>query len=105
MGSFGTLLEHRVVFPLLALAAMTGTLQAQQTGEIRLQVKDPSGAVVVASGTLRKQGHGVNQSFQTDAQGLYNFASLPYGRYRVELSKDGFATQSSLIDVQSGTPI
>jgi outer membrane receptor protein involved in Fe transport len=81
-------------------------LQAQQpTGEIRLQVKDPSGAVVAASGTLRNQGNGVNQTFQTDSQGVYNFANLPYGRYRIEVTTAGFATQSALIDVQSGTPV
>jgi outer membrane receptor protein involved in Fe transport len=81
-------------------------LQAQQpTGEIRLQVKDPSGAVVTASGTLRRQGGGVNQTFQTDAQGVYDFANLPYGRYRLEVSKDAFATQSDQIDVQSGAPV
>jgi outer membrane receptor protein involved in Fe transport len=81
-------------------------LRAQQpTGEIRLNVKDPSGAVVVVSGTLRNPGAGVEQTFQTDSQGMYDFANLPYGRYRLEISKSGFATQSTLIDVQSGTQV
>jgi outer membrane receptor protein involved in Fe transport len=81
-------------------------LHAQQpTGEIRLQVQDQSGAVVAASGTLRNQRGKLNQSFQTDTQGEYNFASLPYGRYRLEVSKDGFATQSAVIEVQSATPV
>jgi len=90
----------------LMLSGAAAALQAQQpTGEIRLQVKDPSGAVVTASGTLRRQGGGVNQTFQTDAQGVYEFANLPYGRYRLEISKDAFATQSVEIDLQSGTPV
>ena len=107
MGSLGTPPKHRVVFFLFVLVKAAWMLSAQQpTGEIRLQVKDPSGAVVTASGTLRSQGGGgVSQAFQTDAQGGYNFAGLPYGRYRLEVSKDGFTTQSTQIDVQSGTPV
>jgi outer membrane receptor protein involved in Fe transport len=104
MDSFGKRLKRGPIF--LVLVGVTGMLHAQQpTGEIRLQVRDPSGAVVAASGTLRSQGSGVNQTFQTDAQGVYNFAGLLYGRYRLEVSKDGFATQSALIDVQSETPV
>jgi outer membrane receptor protein involved in Fe transport len=30
---------------------------------------------------------------------------LPFGRYRLELSKTGFATQSSRIDIKSATPV
>ncbi len=70
MGLLGPRLKGRVVFSILVLAVIAGTLPAQQTGEIRLQVKDPSGAVVAASGTLRNQGGGLNRIFQTDAQGV-----------------------------------
>jgi outer membrane receptor protein involved in Fe transport len=104
MDSFG----KRLVLVLVGVVGMlhvTGMHAQQPAGEIRLQVKDQSGAVVAASGTLRNQGGGLNQNFQTDAQGVYNFASLPYGRYRLEVSKDGFATQSAVIDIQSGTPV
>lgn len=81
-------------------------LQAQPpAGTIRLEVKDPSGAAVQASGRLQGLAGGVDRSFHTDARGAYAFESLPYGRYRLEVSKSGFATQSVLIDVQSSTPI
>jgi outer membrane receptor protein involved in Fe transport len=104
MDSFGHRLTRAKI--VIVLLGVTGMLAAQQpTGEIRIQVKDPSGAVVVASGTLRNQSGGSTQTFQTDAQGVYDFARLPYGRYRLEVSKDGFTTQSSLIEVQSGTPV
>jgi len=74
-------------------------------GEIRVQVKDPSGAAMDASGTLQSVAPGVRRSFQTDAQGKYTLGGLPYGRYRLEITKAGFATQSALIDVRSTTPI
>jgi len=91
------------------LLAATAALHAQRAqhpaGEIRLEVKDPSGAVMEASGSLQNPATGIARVFQTDSQGTYVFQSLPYGRYRLEVSKRGFATQSKLINVQSGTPV
>jgi outer membrane receptor protein involved in Fe transport len=72
-------------------------------GEIRLEVKDPSGARMQASGRL--VGSADDRRFQTDARGMYTFSSLPNGRYRLEVAKNGFTTQSMLVDVQSGTPV
>ena len=68
-------------------------------GEIRLEVKDPSGAPMQAS--VHLAGSGGDRRFQTDAQGTYTFSNLSSGRYRLEVTKDGFTTQSILIDVQS----
>ena len=79
-------------------------LQGQNSsGEIRLEVKDPSGAAMQAS--VHLSGSGGDRRSQTDVQGAYTFSNLPSGRYRLEVTKDGFTTQSMLIDVQSGTPI
>jgi outer membrane receptor protein involved in Fe transport len=90
----------------LALLGSAALLQAQSpTGEIRLEVKDQSGKVAAASGKLQSPGAGVDRSFQTDARGVYTFQSLPYGRYRLQVSRSGFATQSVPIDVQSAAPI
>ncbi len=88
----------------LVFAALT--LHAQNPdGEIRVQVKDPSGAAMEASGKLESLVPGVQRTFETDALGTYTISNLPYGRYRLEVSKTGFATQSVVIDVQSGRPI
>jgi outer membrane receptor protein involved in Fe transport len=74
-------------------------------GKIHFEVKDPSGLAMKAAGTLQGVSNGVNRTFQTDAQGMYEVDNLPNGRYRVEISKDGFATQSLVIDVQPGAPV
>ena len=88
------------------LVGAAAPLPAQRpTGEIRLQVKDPSGAAMEASGKLRNLASGVVRSFQTDAQGKYAFLSLPYGRYRLEVSRSGFTTQTLPVNVQSAAPI
>jgi len=49
----------------------TATLCAQTPqGEIRLQVKDPSGVPMQASGRLENLAGGVARDFQTDSQGM-----------------------------------
>jgi outer membrane receptor protein involved in Fe transport len=79
--------------------------QAVPTGEIQLEVKDPSGAVMQASGLLEGRSAKLDRSFQTDGQGKYVFKDLPPGRYRLECSRTGFATQSIALDVRAGTPV
>ena len=96
--------KTRIAFCSLALLGASAALWAQSaTGQIRVEVKDPSGAGMEASGRLQSLAAGVDQAFDTDGQGGYAFQSLPYGRYRLEISKNGFATQSILIDLKSGS--
>ena len=92
MDPFGLGANRRVGALSLVLMGAVGILQGQQSaGELRLQVKDPSGAAVAVSGTLRNVAGGAERSFQTDSQGMYRFPALPYGHYRLEISKGGFA--------------
>jgi outer membrane receptor protein involved in Fe transport len=94
-----------VVFCLVILG-ITTRLQAQRpAGEIRIEAKDPSGAAMEVSGNLQNPATGVKRAFQTDAQGLYVFQNLPYGRYRLEIAKTGFAAHSDLIDVRAAAPV
>ena len=95
--------EHRVCLFLCVTAALL--CGQPQTGEIRIQVQDSSGLAMEASGKLESLASKTDLSFQTDPQGAYTFSNLSSGRYRLEVSKAGFATQSLLIDVESGTPV
>jgi hypothetical protein len=54
---------------------------AQSTGEIRLQVKDPSGAALQASGHVA--GPTTDRAFRTDAQGAFSLSGLAFGQ-RIE---------------------
>jgi outer membrane receptor protein involved in Fe transport len=74
-------------------------------GEIHVEVKDSSGAAVAATGKLQNLSTGENISFETDAQGMSALTGLADGRYRIELTKVGFATQSVLVEVKSGSPV
>jgi outer membrane receptor protein involved in Fe transport len=95
------------LFRSLALAlCVCSLLSAQnQTGEIQLEVRDSSGSPVEASGWLRGVASGQQQGFQTDSKGHATLSTLPFGRYRLEVSKPGFASQTLTIDVVSVAPI
>src|SRR5579863_5186293 len=105
MDSFGPrLIPCFIRGPVLLLLATLVLAQAP-AGEIRIEVKDPSGAAMEVSGRLRNLAATAESSFTTDGQGSYVFSNLPYGRYRLEISKIGFATQSLSIDVQTPAPV
>lgn len=88
------------------LLTLSGGLAAQTpTGELRLEVRDSSGAAVEAAGKLVSLNGGGNCAFQTDTRGAYTFTNLDLGRYRIEVSKIGFATQSIVIEVRSATAV
>ncbi len=74
-----------------------------QAGEIRFNVKDPSGMPMEASGHLR--GFKVDSLFHTDVRGAYTASALSNGRYRITISKSGFAPQILEIEVTSEEPI
>jgi hypothetical protein len=76
-----------------------------QTGEIRLQVKDPSGVAMQASGTLESLAAGISRKFETDTEGMHRFGALPFGVYRLDVEREGFSKQTVLIDVRSQVPI
>jgi outer membrane receptor protein involved in Fe transport len=93
----------------LFLAGLTATslisLAQTQTSQIRVEVKDPSGAVMKASGRLENIADRTARNFETDASGQSTLVGVPYGRYRLVLSAGGFAAQTVLIDVRSEAPI
>lgn len=83
-----------------------GGFQSQRlTGELQIVVKDPAGSPIEITGKLTGISNGVIRNIQTDKQGKADLTGLPFGRFRLELAKEGFATQSLLIDVQSNVPI
>ncbi len=90
---------------LLFLASFGHALGQKAAGEIRIEVRDPSGAALQASGRLENLASGTDQAFRTDAQGKHTFEGLAYGRYRLQVSAAGFASQSLSLDVQSADPL
>lgn len=76
-------------FLILALAA-TGAL-AQNVGSLQGTVEDPTGSGVNgATVTLTDLGNGTVRTTTTDAVGEFAFAQLTPGKYKLEVTKDGF---------------
>ena len=89
----------------LLFLAQVAVLRAnpQIKGEIQLQVNDPRGLPLQASGHL--YGPGVDRTFQTDPHGASSLDALMFGRYRLEISSSGFAPTTLTIEVTSTTPV
>jgi hypothetical protein len=87
---------------LLSSLTLFGQLQ---TGEIRLEVKDQAGSAMQATGMIESLSAGIRRTYETDVQGAHTFGSLPFGRYRLQVGRSGFATQELLIEVRSAVPI
>jgi outer membrane receptor protein involved in Fe transport len=93
----------RLAFAILFSCAMA--CGQSQNGEIRLQVTDPSGVGMQAFVRLQGPTPGTQRTLQTDGKGAFTLSNLPYGSYRLEISKDAFATQFVRVDLESATPV
>jgi hypothetical protein len=75
---------------ILVLVAIPASAQ-KITAAIRGTVIDPSGAVVVgAKVTIVNEDTGLTRKQSTNAVGMYVFAELPVGNYRVTIEQSGF---------------
>jgi outer membrane receptor protein involved in Fe transport len=57
------------------------------------------------SGTLKNTATGAVRYFQTDVKGTFDFTSLAYGSYRLQVSQAGFNTETVSINLQSAEPV
>jgi len=98
---------YRVSLLLGLLILAVGTpLNAQRLrGELRLDVHDPKGASVSARGELLSEGNGFQRTFEIPIDGHYVFQDLPFGVYRLNLTAEGFAAWSEVVEVHSEVPV
>jgi len=75
------------------------------TGELRLTVSDPAGLPLQSHVTLVSEANQVDQMLETGVEGVVVAKRLPFGRYQLEVTQPGFATYSTLLDIQSALPI
>jgi hypothetical protein len=84
---------------LLCQAAFSQTI----TGSLQGRVSDNSGAVLTrANVTATNVETGLSRSATTDASGEYRIASLPVGRYKIEVKAGTFREQSRSIVLSIG---
>jgi outer membrane receptor protein involved in Fe transport len=88
--------EYTNVLKLLAPLLCAATLFAE--GEIRVSVFDSTGAPTPASGTLNAR------RFTTDAKGTATLSRLPNGAYTLNVSRPGFASQTTVVNIVDEKP-
>src|SRR5438552_1225058 len=78
----------------LALLVSVPAYAQKITGTIRGTVTDPTGAVIAgAKVTVKNEDTGLTRSGTTTSAGIYSFAELPVGSYRVEVEHPGFKAE------------
>src|SRR5438046_76191 len=84
--------SKRRVSVLLGMTLFVSAMQAQTTeGTVSGTVSDPTDAHVAAAAvTALNMGTGVTTATLTNASGVYVFASLPPGKYKVTAEHPGF---------------
>ena len=93
----------------IGLLGMVGiiTLSAaaqQDRGELRIDVRDPQGAALVAQGELVSVGNQFRLNFQVGEDGRYVAQGLAFGVYRVRLTHEGFVPSAQLVEIRSTVP-
>jgi hypothetical protein len=95
---------HASISWLLASFLPALVFAQNNTGELRLTVKDNSGAVVPATAELVNKATKTQQRVDVPDSGRYNFKNLLFGRYVLSVSRPGFSASSQLIDISSSVP-
>jgi hypothetical protein len=81
-------------------------LSAQSnTGELRLEVRDPTGLAVKSTVELVSEANQYRHIFTTDDQGNLNAKRLPYGIYQVRIRAQSFAEVSEAVEIRSALPL
>jgi carboxypeptidase family protein len=94
-------MRQRITFLAAFLVALMAVPAMAQkiTATIRGTITDSTGAVVPgAKVTVRNEGTGLNRVSESNSDGIYSFAELPVGSYRIEVEKAAFksATRSRI---------
>jgi hypothetical protein len=75
----------------VALLLFLPAASAQQNGSITGIVSDPSGAVIPGADiTLKNEINGIERKTLSNAEGFFNFVSVPAGTYTVRVQMKGF---------------
>ena len=74
-------------------------------GELRLKVTDPANLGVRASVRLICDADQFQESYTTDDAGQLIAERLPFGLYKIEIQRNGFAPLAETVEVRSAIPV
>jgi hypothetical protein len=88
----------------LLFAVLSSAAAQTTTGELRLSVKDASGEPMPAHAALVNRSTHTEQQIDLPVDGRYTFKNLPFGFYRLEVSRAGFTAATDLVEIRSELP-
>jgi hypothetical protein len=95
----------RILATLIFVCAFALPAAAQRDrGELQIEVRDPQGASLSASGELVSQGNQFHLNFEIGDDGRYAAQDLAFGVYRVSVSRSGFVPAVQLVEIRSIVP-
>ena len=89
---------------LVGLLLTMGQFAQANTGELHLTVIDASGSALQSHVELVSEANRFRQAFETDARGTLTAKRLPFGPYRLTVTRNGFGAFAGLVDVRSAWP-
>jgi hypothetical protein len=94
---------------MLSRLALCGALLScafaqQDLGELRLGVQDPASAPIAATAELVNLATKTHQSVVLPPEGRYVFKYLPFGTYRLSVSRTNFTPSVELLEIRSAIP-
>ena len=73
-------------------------------GELRLKVTDPDGLGLSSAVEIQSEANHYQKTFRTDDAGNLIAKRLPFGLYRLAVSRDGFAPFTDSLEIRSAIP-
>lgn len=94
----------RSLFVLALVLLLSANIAAQQTrGTLRGLITDELGAAIVGASVTLTDANGVQKKTTTNGDGVYTFAGLTLGTYKLQAIAPGFTqTEEQTVDVKSG---
>ena len=90
----------------ITLLICSASLAAQErAGELRASVTDASGAGLQAICTLTSPANRFSVEVEGDSQGYCLAKKLPFGRYRLQVERAGFAAFVGMVEISSELPV
>jgi hypothetical protein len=89
----------------VALCLSTAVFGQANQGELQLHITDPAGAGLGATVHIVSQGNQYSRSLSTDAHGTLDAQHLPFGLYRIQVERSGFAPLARTIEIHSAIPV
>src|SRR5688572_28715322 len=88
---------------LIILLSSLLVVAQQNRGTLRGVISDELGAVIVGANVVLTDASGVQKKTTTNAEGVYNYAGLPPGKYSLQANAPGFApSEDKQVDVTAG---